>query len=266
VCNWTVYRKFATTFPALQYWLSVLPYGTALRQALQDVCCFDVTTVFRNQFQAREIGAAPIFGMAGPPPQPAPGAAGPAAGQPAPDASGATAFFREQAMLRLNPQLAKKSQIADASSLIAETLMSGKALDPEQMINTLLAPQAAAAKLAPEQRENLPQLLLLNQIAKPIAQAAAAPVVGAALGNLAASYMREAPNAAMREQVDALRNDVAINAAAVERVRRAQREADPAALHAEIASLRETLERHAAEIERLRAARPIAPRPRKGHK
>ncbi len=35
VCNWTVERKFATTFPSLQYWLSALPYGTALRQALQ---------------------------------------------------------------------------------------------------------------------------------------------------------------------------------------------------------------------------------------
>lgn len=39
VCNWIVERKFATTFPNLQYWLSWLPYMRMLRQMLEQGCC-----------------------------------------------------------------------------------------------------------------------------------------------------------------------------------------------------------------------------------
>jgi hypothetical protein len=39
VCNWTVLRKFVTTFPNLQYWLSWLPYGRMLRQLIEALCC-----------------------------------------------------------------------------------------------------------------------------------------------------------------------------------------------------------------------------------
>ena len=39
VCNWTTLRKFVTTFPNLQYWLSWLPYGRQLRQYLEYLCC-----------------------------------------------------------------------------------------------------------------------------------------------------------------------------------------------------------------------------------
>jgi hypothetical protein len=42
VCNWSIYRKFATTMPALQYWLSLLPYTANLRQQLQAMCCADL--------------------------------------------------------------------------------------------------------------------------------------------------------------------------------------------------------------------------------
>ncbi|MFN7931261.1 MAG: hypothetical protein U0Y68_25695 [Blastocatellia bacterium] len=38
VCNLSV-RKFLTTFPNLQYWLSPLPYARQLRTALERVCC-----------------------------------------------------------------------------------------------------------------------------------------------------------------------------------------------------------------------------------
>ena len=265
VCNWTVYRKFATTFPALQYWLSVLPYGAALRQSLQNACCFDVTSIFRNQFQTRD--AAPAnFAMGAPPAQPAAAAAA-AGAAGAPDVGPAAAFFREQAMLRLNPKLAKPNQIGDASSLIAQTLFSGKPLEPEQLINTLLAPKGDAARLAPEQSANLPQFLLLNEIAKPITQAALGPLMEATLGNLAASSLGGAPDATeLRAEVDALRSKVASNAAEVARVKRVQNAADPAALGVEIANLRATVEQHAAEIERLRGGKaPPAPKkPRKG--
>lgn len=39
ICNWTTYRKYATTFPSLQYWLSALPFGRSIREAIESVCC-----------------------------------------------------------------------------------------------------------------------------------------------------------------------------------------------------------------------------------
>jgi hypothetical protein len=38
ICNFGVH-KFATTFPALQYWLSSLPYMRDIRKALETLCC-----------------------------------------------------------------------------------------------------------------------------------------------------------------------------------------------------------------------------------
>jgi len=38
VCNWSS-RKFVTTFPNLQYWLSFLPFVRNLRQAIERACC-----------------------------------------------------------------------------------------------------------------------------------------------------------------------------------------------------------------------------------
>jgi hypothetical protein len=39
VCNWTTLRRFVTTFPNLQYWLSWLPHGRYIRQYLEYICC-----------------------------------------------------------------------------------------------------------------------------------------------------------------------------------------------------------------------------------
>jgi hypothetical protein len=47
VCNWTTLRKFVTSFPGLQYWLSWLPFTRQLREVLEKVCC------------AKLLGAAP---------------------------------------------------------------------------------------------------------------------------------------------------------------------------------------------------------------
>jgi hypothetical protein len=39
ICNWTTERKFATTVPSLQYWLSILPFGRMLRESIERLCC-----------------------------------------------------------------------------------------------------------------------------------------------------------------------------------------------------------------------------------
>jgi hypothetical protein len=42
-------RKFLTTFPNLQYWLSVFPYGRQLRRALARLCCTERETSVNDQ-------------------------------------------------------------------------------------------------------------------------------------------------------------------------------------------------------------------------
>lgn len=39
ICNWTTQRKYVMTFPTVQYWLSVLPFGRLLREAIERLCC-----------------------------------------------------------------------------------------------------------------------------------------------------------------------------------------------------------------------------------
>jgi hypothetical protein len=108
VCNWTTHRKFATTFPAIQYWLGVFPFMRNLRELLQKMCCFDLAGLLPRQtdpqlFNREAIstprnaagapgnapaGGAAGAGMAGAPGAGAAGMAG-AAGTNAPGAGGA---------------------------------------------------------------------------------------------------------------------------------------------------------------------------------
>ena len=51
VCNWSA-RKFATTFPNLQYWFSFLPFTRLLREAIETVCCRPFRGLEGGQFSA----------------------------------------------------------------------------------------------------------------------------------------------------------------------------------------------------------------------
>jgi hypothetical protein len=51
VCNWSQ-RKFVTTFPNLQYWLSFLPFVRNLRQAIERACCRPFRTIDNTGFAA----------------------------------------------------------------------------------------------------------------------------------------------------------------------------------------------------------------------
>jgi hypothetical protein len=51
VCNWSQ-RKFATTFPNLQYWFSFLPFTRTLREAIERVCCRPLRRLEGGQFSA----------------------------------------------------------------------------------------------------------------------------------------------------------------------------------------------------------------------
>lgn len=51
VCNWSQ-RKFATTFPNLQYWFSFLPFTRLLREAIERICCRPLRRLEGGQFSA----------------------------------------------------------------------------------------------------------------------------------------------------------------------------------------------------------------------
>ena len=225
VCNWTVERKFATTFPALQYWLSVLPFGAALRELLQTLCCFDVAALLRQSDTVAVSGAAAVR------------AAAPNLG---------AEVFHQQATLRLNPAVADSGALHDASMLLAEVMLAAEPLAPDRLVNTLLG--AKSDRIPAAEGASLPQFLLLNQIAKPMAQAAFGAIgplgsfAGAALGNLGA-----APGAAAAPAATPPPDDPTL-----------------AALRDEVARLQATIDRHSGEIEQLRSAG--GSKPKRGHK
>jgi hypothetical protein len=218
VCNWSTERKFATTFPALQYWLSILPFGVALREMLQAVCCFDVTSLFRERDAGQDV-VTPLV-----PPR-APGAGI----NVAPGVSSGTAsvnndLFHEQAFRRLNPMFSKAGGIQDSATLVVQTLFSGQPLEPERLINTLLASGVQGDKLGSLARSNLPQFMLLNQLVKPVAEAAAGPLGASALGARAGAGAAGASDlAAMREELASLRARVDKQAAEIERLKPPQK-------------------------------------------
>ena len=244
VCNWTTERKFATTFPALQYWLSVLPYGQALRQLLQTLCCFDVTSIFRN---------VDVPGTSTQPNAAVPRGAAATAAAGAPNAGTGSDAFHQEGMVRLNPQLDPVTPVHNTTALLVDVLSSGRPLEPEALINTLLASNVEGDKLSAVESANLPQFLLLNQIAKPMVQAAAGSVATTSLGALVGGLMQGPSGQAPPPRAEA--------------ERAASGEADAVAtLREEVARLHATIEQHAGEIERLKAGGASTRRPRKGSK
>ncbi|MFO1322809.1 MAG: hypothetical protein U1F15_01985 [Burkholderiales bacterium] len=235
VCNWTTHRKFATTFPALQYWLGVLPFGAALRQMLQAFCCFDLGTIFDGDKPNDNVvgDAQPFGGMA---PVAAPAAAAPNA----PDHA-FTAREYQRATQRLNPSLKDAQPMAAASALLSGALFAREqVLAPQSLVESFLVPAGKRGKSALTDVEiaNVPQFLALHQVAKPIAGPAFAPLLAGMLGP---SFAAPAP--------------VAAAAAAP----RAQGADEVAALRSELHALRAVVDEQGAEVSRLKKSR-------KGHK
>ncbi|MEJ2454132.1 MAG: hypothetical protein P8103_08255 [Candidatus Thiodiazotropha sp.] len=54
VCNWITERKFVTSFPNLQYWLSWLPYMRDMRELMEQGCC-DLSSWLTKWFE--QIGS-----------------------------------------------------------------------------------------------------------------------------------------------------------------------------------------------------------------
>jgi hypothetical protein len=161
ICNWTMLRTYVTTFPNLQYWLSIFPFGRMLREALENFCC---NAIKQFEPQAREsfnndnrnVNAenvtetvyakktnmnASYVSMS--------------------DASPATAFQASAQTITRSRQFMQ---------MALDTLSSsGTSMDAESLTLGLLGEKNADQQsyLTAEQSDNLMQFLVMDQLAKP---------------------------------------------------------------------------------------------------
>jgi hypothetical protein len=212
VCNWTTHRKFATTFPALQYWLSVWPYMRNVRQLLEMMCCFDLAGLLPHERMETHVHRHAA-------------AATPEAGEDAAAPESATGNTLQQRMLlRLNPALDDPAPAHDIAALFVQNLFGDrKTLTPQQIASSLIGsvdPQGkGGTPLSSLESANLPQFMLLHQLIGPIADAALAPTM--------AQFMRSARPAAapaddmaeMRNELSALKASVQAQAEEIERLK-----------------------------------------------
>ena len=168
ICNWTTYRKYVTTFPSLQYWLSVLPYGRLLREAIEGLCC----RPFIRRGDSRRYNRMADMDMemepelrefrAGPGREEFGGGAGFARGPAsAADTSAASAF-------RASAQTMARSRAFMNMALNTLTSREPPA-DAEKLVLGLLGQEKEGDEpyLTRMESENLMQYLVLDQLAKP---------------------------------------------------------------------------------------------------
>lgn len=227
ICNWTTLRKFATTLPNLQYWLSALPFGRALRELLEAFCCFDVTTLFGDKPQQPPPPPPPPPPPAGAPAEPAPGVVR-AAFRPGEIAAG-------NANLRLNPVFDTKG-VKDMSDLVAAATRRGRRpLDAKAFAASFLSRDSSRPDgLSAVEMARLPQFLVLNQVARPIALGGLDPFAallrerfGALLG-LSANGGGGAQDDSLRREFDALKRQVAAQHEEIRALRKQRKPDAPA--------------------------------------
>jgi hypothetical protein len=151
VCNWTRLRKFVTTFPNLQYWLSWLPYGRMLRQLIEQICCGLLE--LRRDLQTDSTPSTNAAGLA----QPA------VAAQPeVRAASTADRIVQPRPAARDRAASAAFSEVAlDALRRDSEGVTLGRVLSG-------LSGAKDGAGLSEAERDNPVPFLMLNLLAKPL--------------------------------------------------------------------------------------------------
>jgi hypothetical protein len=285
ICNWSIHRKFATTFPSLQYWLAILPFGVQLRQLLERVCCFEIGAILpRREVALPGVDAAGRLhtfaasrgGVPAGVATDAGGAAGSAAGTGGAGGAGGGADGRQgngdleranaayqQVNALLNPVPDQPWQVSGASELVVAALARTKeTLEFGTVIESLLLPvnQRSPDKqyLSAAETANLPQFLLANQLLRPVAGEAFGPVLGMLSKFPGLAGLGAAPSAA--PSVPAALVPGVAPSAAPDVARGAALSDEMAAMKAELADLQASVKAHAAEIERLRPGHGPAPK------
>jgi hypothetical protein len=194
ICNWTIHRKFATTFPALQYWLSIFPFGAILRNILDQVCCFQISV---PEFDTPVPGttAVPV------------GIVDPTSPQDV------NALKYQRASARVNPKVEQVEKLHVAAQMARAVVARGmEPIDPHVLIESALLKEKdkGAKHLTAAEIANFPQFLALNQLLRPIALGALSAPEMAPLLARAASFKADATGAAAAAaDVDALKKEVA---------------------------------------------------------
>jgi hypothetical protein len=225
ICNWSVHRKFATTFPSLQYWLGLLPFGVILRQQLEKICCFDVGAIIRNPDQPNDPGQPPGFvGRA------AASGSGNGSGNGGAEEAQAHAAW-ERANGRLNPEVDEGERIDAARALLVAALArTGQTLDLGTVAAGVMGAKGGdnEAQLSQAELHNLPQFMAANGLLRPLAAHSLPPVLSL-LGGLAGSSIFGAGEPPRQPD-----------------------QPDLASLRAELAALHDSVRAQAAEIDQLK--------------
>ena len=141
ICNWSTERRIAVTWPAIEYWLSTVPIFDMLRQLLQDVCCFDVTSLIRRGDSTNIQGDIN-------------------------NAAVRNAVARDVSMTRLNPQAKSSARLDAFSRTVAQAVMSpDRTVSAGELMQGLLGARGKATL----RTEDMPGWLLDNQLARPLA-------------------------------------------------------------------------------------------------
>lgn len=192
VCNWTTHRKFATTFPNLQYWLSWLPYGRLLRDLIERICC-ELPEIFR--IPQRDPTGSTVPGT--PPSTPAPGAVPFSAG---PGAETRTGTFDTTPFTTARGRSTSNLVFEAATGLATP-------LDPQTLFLGLMgATRDNAPNLTDAERDNLAPYLLLGQLGAPLFRALTPDTLSDKLG-VAAFGLRRATAEAPQADVNTLRGE-----------------------------------------------------------
>lgn len=196
ICNWTIHRKFATTFPALQYWLSIFPFGTILRDILDQVCCFQISV--------------PEFDDE---PEPEPGPTGVVVGVDSTTVHDVQGHKYQRASERVNPKVEHVERLHVATQMARAVVARGmEPIDPHLVIESALLKEKDKGDkhLTAAEIENFPQFLALNQLLRPIALGAlAAPEMAPLLARIGEFKTATTGAAETSADVDALKKDVA---------------------------------------------------------
>jgi hypothetical protein len=168
-------------------------------------------------------------------------------------------------LLRLNPALADPAPVHDASALIAQTLFSNRAaLTPQAIAGSLLGAatlqRESADRLSTLEAAQLPQFLMLQQLVKPVSDAAS----GAVIQHMIAASLFGGTSAASGATNGAAASSAATSAAEAA----AASEPPPAALDAlrkELDALKAQVDSQSKLIAKLqptppKGAKPVAPK------
>jgi hypothetical protein len=170
ICNWTRHRKIVTSFPTLEYWLDLLPFGVQLRHLIEQICC--------RQIMGRERKYPDKY------PDSLPKSRDESALKVSQANVSANSILQERAIKRMNPEVADPERLAGVAKLLnSMSSRRDQPLDPIVFVESLFLRGDINTKrdtkgsdhLSTAEIANLPQFLLLNQILEPLVTGAFEP-------------------------------------------------------------------------------------------